>query len=140
MNASGLGEEFCDPDFIAEMAKELEASARKLEAREAELVAQLGADRTAELAGLWAKEMEPLDEAELKRNMDWTDKELIWVWSRLERARARRVLAAGRRCCTCNTGRPRRRPARIRNGRRGKRKPSNQQPARIKTRIRAPRG
>lgn len=93
MNVSGPEEEFCDPDFIAEMAKELDASARKLEAREAELVAQLGADRTAELAALWAKQMEPLDEAELKRNMDWTDKELIWVWSRLERARARRVLA-----------------------------------------------
>ncbi len=86
-------EEFCDPAFIAAMARELDASARKLEAREKELVALLGADRVAELAGLWAKEMEPLDEAELKRNMDWSDKELIWVWSRLERARARRVLA-----------------------------------------------
>ena len=82
-----------DPDFIAGMARELDASARRLEAREAELVARLGADRVAELAGLWAKEMDPHDEAELKRNMDWTDKELIWVWSRLERARARRVLA-----------------------------------------------
>lgn len=86
-------EAFYDPAFIAGMAKELDASARKLEAREAELVALLGADRVAELAGLWAKEMEPLDEAELKRNMDWSDKELIWVWSRLERTRARRVLA-----------------------------------------------
>lgn len=56
-------------------------------------MAQLGADRAAELAALWAKQMEPHDEAELKRNMDWTDKELIWVWLRLERVRARRVLA-----------------------------------------------
>jgi hypothetical protein len=86
-------DEFCDPAFVAEMVSELDASARRLEAREAELVALLGADRVAELAGLWAKQMDPHDEAELKRHMDWTDKELIWVWSRLERARARRVLA-----------------------------------------------
>jgi hypothetical protein len=91
--STGGPAEYGDPDFIAGMARELDASARRLEAREAELVAQLGADRVAELAGLWAKEMDPHDEAELKRNMDWTDKELIWVWSRLERARARRVLA-----------------------------------------------
>jgi hypothetical protein len=37
------------------MAKEVDASARALEAREAELVAQLGADRVAEPAGLWAR-------------------------------------------------------------------------------------
>jgi hypothetical protein len=91
--STGGPAEYGDPDFIAGMARELDASARRLEAREAELVARLGADRVAELAGLWAKEMDPHDEAELKRNMDWTDKELIWVWSRLERARARRVLA-----------------------------------------------
>ena len=82
-----------DRGFFAEMARELEASARKLEAREAELKALLGPDRVAELAGLWAKTLDPQDEADLKRSMDWDDKELIWVWSRLERARARRVLA-----------------------------------------------
>ena len=45
------------------------------------------------LAGLWAKEMDPHDEAELKRNMDCTGKELIWVRARLECARPRRVFA-----------------------------------------------
>ena len=56
-------------------------------------MAQFGADRGAGLAGLWAKGMDPHNEAELKRNMDWIGKELIWVRSRLDRARARRVLA-----------------------------------------------
>lgn len=81
-----------DPAFLAEMARELEASARKLEEREAELLSQLGAERVDELAQLWAKELDPHDEEDLKRSMDWADKELIWVWARLERARARRVL------------------------------------------------
>lgn len=81
-----------DADFFAHMAEELEATARKLEARETVLVAQLGADRVEELAALWAKTLDPADEDELKRTMDWSDKELIWVWARLERARARRVL------------------------------------------------
>ena len=80
--SGGGPKEFCDPAFLAEMAKEVDASARRLEAREAELVAQLGADRVAELAGLWAKGMDSHDEAELKRNMDWTGKELILVSSR----------------------------------------------------------
>jgi hypothetical protein len=78
--------------FFAEMAKELEASARKLETRKAELIAQLGPERVAELAALWAKTLDAHDETDMKRNMDWADKELIWVWARLERARARRVL------------------------------------------------
>jgi hypothetical protein len=82
-----------DPAFLAEMAKELDASMRKLEQREAELLAMLGAERVEELRALWAKEMERDDEEELKRNMDWDDKELIWVWARLERARQKRVLA-----------------------------------------------
>jgi hypothetical protein len=85
------GSDSGDSAFFAQMAQELEASVRKLEAREAELVAHLGAERVDELAALWAKKLDMVDEEELKRNMDWTDKELIWVWARLERARTRRV-------------------------------------------------
>lgn len=81
-----------DPEFLAQMAKELDASMRKLEQREAELVAMLGAERVDELRALWARELERDDEDEMKRNMDWDDKELIWVWARLERARQKRVL------------------------------------------------
>lgn len=81
-----------DPEFLAQMAKEIDGSMRKLEQREEELIALLGAERVEELRALWAKELETDDENELKRNMDWDDKELIWVWSRLERAREKRVL------------------------------------------------
>jgi hypothetical protein len=81
-----------DPEFLAEMAKELEMTLRRLEQREAELVGLLGAGRVEELRALWAREMEQIDEDELKRTMDWDDKELIWVWARLERARQKRVL------------------------------------------------
>ena len=77
------------------MAKGVDASARGLEAREAELVAQLGANRVAEPAGLWAKEMAPHDGAGLKRNMDRPGEELIWEWP-VWSARAGRVIA-GRR-------------------------------------------
>ena len=135
--SGGGPKEFCDPAFIAEMAKEAGASARRLEAREAELVARLGADRVAELAGLWAKEMDPHDEAELKRNMDWTGKELIWVRSRLDARGRGGCSPAGRRCRTCNTVL---RPARILNTPKGKRRRSNQQPALIKTKVKAPGG
>lgn len=84
------------PDFLAEMAIELDSSMRKLERREAELMATLGGARVEELRALWARALPPEDEDEMKRNMDWTDKELIWVWSRLERVREKRVLV-GRR-------------------------------------------
>lgn len=79
--------------FLTEMALQLEATIRQLEEREAQLTAALGPPRVEELKELWAKHLDPLDEKELKANMDWTDKELIWVWSRLERARDRRVCA-----------------------------------------------
>ncbi len=79
--------------FLTEMALQLEATIRQLEEREAQLAALLGLPRVEELKELWAKQLDLLDEKELKANMDWTDKELIWVWSRLERARDRRVRA-----------------------------------------------
>ncbi len=79
--------------FLTEMALQLEASIRQLEEREAQLVALLGAGRVEELKMLWARQLDLADEKELKASMDWSDKELIWVWARLERARDRRVLA-----------------------------------------------
>jgi hypothetical protein len=93
-----------DPAFVAEMAKELEMSIRKLEQREIELVGLLGAERVEELRALWAREMERIDEDELKRNMDWDDKELIWVWARLERAREKRVLVGRTTMMTTHYG------------------------------------
>jgi hypothetical protein len=82
-----------DPEFLAQMATGLDETIRNLEVREAGMIALLGPERVEELRQLWAKTMDPHDEDDLKRNMDWDDKEMIWVWSRLERARAKRVLA-----------------------------------------------
>jgi hypothetical protein len=81
-----------DPAFLAEMAKELEASMRKLKQRESELAALLGPDRVEELRALWARELPANEEDDIKRNMDWDDKEMIWVWARLNRVRQKRVL------------------------------------------------
>ncbi len=79
--------------FLTEMAKGADATTHELELEEASVCARLGQERVLELKKLWARELDPADEEELKRTMDWRDKELVWIWSRLERSRERRLLA-----------------------------------------------
>ncbi|UTD27589.1 hypothetical protein [Bradyrhizobium sp. WD16] len=81
--------------FLTEMARGADATTLELEQKEARLRALVGPERAEELERLWAKEFAPADEEDIKRFMDWSDKELIWTWSRLERSRERRA-AAGR--------------------------------------------
>ncbi|ODS00099.1 hypothetical protein AUC68_02985 [Methyloceanibacter methanicus] len=81
--------------FLAEMARGADATTHQLELQETKLREMLGPERALELELLWAKQLDPADEEEIKRYMDWRDKELIWTWSRLERSRQRRI-AAGR--------------------------------------------
>ena len=81
--------------FLTEMARGADATTHKLELEEIELRELVGRERAAELELLWAKQLDPADEEDIKRYMDWKDKELIWTWSRLERSRERRI-AAGR--------------------------------------------
>ena len=81
--------------FIAKMAEGADATTHELEAEEAALRAVIGPERAAELELLWTKQLDPVDEEEVKRYMDWNDKKLIWLWHRLERSRERRA-AAGR--------------------------------------------
>ncbi|VFU08588.1 hypothetical protein [Methylocella tundrae] len=81
--------------FLAEMAKGAEATIHELEIEEATLRALIGDERVEELEQLWTKQLDPADEEDIKRYMDWDDKKLIWIWHRLERSRERRV-AAGR--------------------------------------------
>lgn len=81
--------------FLVEMARGADATTHELEEEEARLRALVGPERAEELELLWAKQLDPADEEDIKRFMDWNDKELIWVWSRLERSRERRA-AAGR--------------------------------------------
>jgi hypothetical protein len=93
-----------DPEFLAQMARELDATLRKLEQREDELRELLGPERVEDLRLLWAKELDAEDEKDIKHSMDWDDKELIWVWARLERARAKRVLAGRQSMITLQYG------------------------------------
>lgn len=81
--------------FLAEMVKGSEETTHELEEGEAALRALLGSERVEELAQLWSRQLDPADEEEIKRYMDWNDKKLIWIWRRLEVSRERRA-AAGR--------------------------------------------
>jgi hypothetical protein len=81
--------------FLAEMAKGADATTHELEIEEATLRALVGDQRAKELELLWTKQLDPADEEDVKRYMDWNDKKLIWLWHRLERSRERRA-AAGR--------------------------------------------
>lgn len=80
------------PVFLEKTAREVELSMKKLEKREAELVASLGPGRVEELRALRTKELPPIDEAETKRHMGWQSRELLWVRARLQRVRQKRVL------------------------------------------------
>ncbi len=81
--------------FLAEMAKGADVTTHELELEEAALRALIGGERAGELELLWTNQLDPADEEDVKRYMDWNDKKLIWIWHRLERSRERRV-AAGR--------------------------------------------
>ncbi|ACK50238.1 hypothetical protein Msil_1269 [Methylocella silvestris BL2] len=81
--------------FLAAMAKSADATTHELEIEEAALRALIGGARAEELELLWTQQLDPADEEDIKRYMDWNDKKLIWIWRRLERSRERRV-AAGR--------------------------------------------
>jgi hypothetical protein len=79
--------------FLTEMARGADATTHELEQEEARLRALVGNERAEELEQLWTKQLDPADEEDVKRYMDWNDKELIWTWSRLERSRERRAVA-----------------------------------------------
>jgi hypothetical protein len=79
--------------FLAEMAKGADATTHELEIEEAALRTLVGDERAQELELLWTKQLDPVDEEDVKRYMDWNDKKLIWLWHRLERSRERRAVA-----------------------------------------------
>lgn len=82
-----------DARFLEQMVQQLEQTITELVVREAQLAGSLGADRVAELSDLWHKQLERAEELELRRTMDWTDRELMWIWARLQRARSARAEA-----------------------------------------------
>lgn len=82
-----------DARFLEQMVRQLEATIRELSARETSLTAALGESRVSELRDFWDKRLDREEELELRRTLDWTDRELIWMWARLQRARSARAEA-----------------------------------------------
>jgi hypothetical protein len=81
------------PQFLREMIEQLDASIQDLVRKEKGLAASLGTGRVAELKEYWDHVLTPEEEWELKRTMDFRDRELVWIWSRLKRARTSRANA-----------------------------------------------
>jgi hypothetical protein len=79
--------------FIARMAEGADATTHELEEEEKRLRVAVGPERAAELEQLWARQLDPIDEEEFKRYMDWTDKKLIWIWRQIAISRERRFIA-----------------------------------------------
>lgn len=79
--------------FLREMIDQLDTSIEELARKEKGLAASLGAYRVAELKEYWDHILTPEEEWELKQTMDFRDRELVWIWSRLKRARTSRANA-----------------------------------------------
>ncbi|MFO1417979.1 MAG: hypothetical protein U1E83_04860 [Methylotetracoccus sp.] len=82
-----------DAQFLEQMVLQLEETIAELVVRERQISDSLGEERVSELAALWHKQLDHDEELELRRTMDWTDRELIWIWARLQRARSARAEA-----------------------------------------------
>ncbi|MDD2769426.1 MAG: hypothetical protein PHT19_11870 [Methylococcus sp.] len=79
--------------FLREMIDQLDTSIEELARKEKGLAASLGVYRVAELKEYWDHVLTPEEEWELKQTMDFRDRELVWIWSRLKRARTSRANA-----------------------------------------------
>jgi hypothetical protein len=77
----------------ADFARRLGLSVRKLRRREKQLVTQLGPDRVEALYKFRARQMGPGCEDRFRQGMNWSDKELVWVWRMIERAHDEQVEA-----------------------------------------------
>ncbi|MCX7093084.1 MAG: hypothetical protein NTY50_06510 [Methylobacter sp.] len=75
-----------DQEFLHEMVVQLNATIRQVAAEERALVYRIGAERVAELAEFWKKELSVEEELRLKNSFDHWDKQLIRIWARLKRA------------------------------------------------------
>jgi hypothetical protein len=82
-----------DEKFIDLTVRQLDSSIRELAVREQKLISGLYPDRVEELRELWNKSMSRQDEDEVRRTLDWNDRELMWIWSRQRRAHSARANA-----------------------------------------------
>lgn len=82
-----------DASFLEQMVQQLDETIRELAKREQELRVVLGPDRVEEIKDLWDQTLDRQDELELRRGLDWRDRELLWIWSRQRRAHSTRANA-----------------------------------------------
>lgn len=88
-----MSSEQFSPQFLSEMIEHLDTSIQELERQERRIAGSLGILRVEEIREYWEQTLTPEEEWEFKRSMDYRDRELVWVWSRLGRAVASRVSA-----------------------------------------------
>ncbi|MDD5034385.1 MAG: hypothetical protein PHE55_06470 [Methylococcaceae bacterium] len=82
-----------DLQFMEQMVKQLDETIAKLAGQERELADAIGPERVEELRELWDQALARNEELELRRSLDWRDRELLWVWSRQRRAHDARANA-----------------------------------------------
>lgn len=80
-----------DLQFMEQMASQLDATIVELARREQQLKDYIGPERVEEIRELWDQRLDRSDELELRRSLDWRDRELLWIWSRQRRAHAARA-------------------------------------------------
>ncbi|BBL76889.1 hypothetical protein [Methylomagnum ishizawai] len=82
-----------DTEFLTRMVRQLEESIGQLGERDGQLRLTLHPDRVEQLRELWDGELSRAEEIELRAGLDWRERELLWVWARLKRARSARAEA-----------------------------------------------
>jgi hypothetical protein len=80
-----------DIQFMQQMARQLDETILQLAKRETELRAHMGPERVEEIRELWDQTLDRKDELELRRTLDWRDRELLWIWSLQRRAHSARA-------------------------------------------------
>lgn len=75
------------------LARRLDVSVVRLMRREKQLVRKLGVERVLQLRNYSDKVMDPCREEAFKRGMDLNDRELVWIWRMVRKARDEQVEA-----------------------------------------------
>ncbi|NJD06153.1 MAG: hypothetical protein FIA97_06600 [Methylococcaceae bacterium] len=82
-----------DSEFLLQMVRQLDTSIQELQQREKQLRDAMDGDRIEELEEFHGQIMSPEDEHSCRRSLDWRERELLWIWRRLARARSARANA-----------------------------------------------
>ncbi len=82
-----------DAQFLEQTVRQLEDSIRHFSERESQLCLTMHPERVEHLRELWDGVLDRADEIELRAGLDWRERELLWVWARLKRARSARIEA-----------------------------------------------